>query len=90
LLGNHLNQGASVELIEKNMGTLFAQLGEASDEAGIARFIAAHAGLSGSTHLHEAAFWNPAQASFLCEAMVLDAAWAPVVDELNAKLHQAR
>jgi hypothetical protein len=28
------------------------------------------------------------QASFLRDALMLDAAWAPVVDELNAKLHQ--
>lgn len=76
-----------MDLMEKNMSNLFAQLGEASDEAGIAQFIATHRTLSGDTHLHEAPFWSPSQASFLREAMALDGAWAPVVDELNARLH---
>jgi hypothetical protein len=78
-----------MELIEKSMSTLFAQLGEASDEVGIAAFIEMHGSLSGGTHLHEAAFWSTSQASFLREALLADAAWAPVVDELNAKLHRA-
>ncbi len=76
-----------MELIVKNMTSLFAQLGEANDDADIANFIALHGAMSGGTPLHEASFWSPTQASFLREAMVLDAAWAPVVDELNAKLH---
>jgi len=78
-----------MELIEINMTSLFAQLGEASDEFSIEHFIDLHGAMSDGMHLHEAAFWSPSQASFLCEAMVLDAAWAPVVDDLNAKLHQA-
>ena len=73
-----------MELMDKNMTALFAQLGEDSDEAGIARFIARHGNLSGGTHLHEAPFWSASQAGFLREALVLDSAWAPVVDELNA------
>jgi hypothetical protein len=47
-----------------------------------------HGSLPGGTRLHEATFWSTSQASFLRDALVLDAAWAPVVDELNAKLHQ--
>jgi hypothetical protein len=78
-----------MELIEKSMSTLFAQLGEASDENGIALFIEMHASLSGGTHLHDAAFWSASQADFLREAILQDASWAPVVDELNAKLHRA-
>ncbi|PUE10861.1 hypothetical protein B9Z51_00460 [Limnohabitans sp. T6-5] len=78
-----------MELIEKSMKTLFEQLGEASDDASIDRFIAKHGLLDGSTHLHEAPFWTASQASFLREALVLDAAWAPVVDELNARLHHS-
>jgi hypothetical protein len=77
-----------MELIEKSMSTLFAQLGEASDEDGIALFIERHATLSGGTLLHEATCWSTSQASFLREAILHDAAWAPVVDELNAKLHR--
>ena len=76
-----------MELIEKCLPNLFAQLGEASDDPGIAHFIELHGRLSASTHLHEADFWSPAQASFLREAMLLDSAWSQVVDELNVKLH---
>ena len=76
-----------MELIETCMPTLFAQLGEASDDHGIARFIELHGKLAGGTHLHEADFWSPSQASFLREAIVLDSAWSQVVDELNATLH---
>jgi hypothetical protein len=77
-----------MELMEKNMQALFAQLGEACDDVGIARFIERNGSLSGGTCLHEAAFWSPSQASFLRDAILLDAAWSPVVDALNAKLHR--
>jgi hypothetical protein len=76
-----------MDLMEKNMSSLFAQLGESHEEADIAHFIARHQGLPGDTHLHEAAFWSPSQAGFLREALLQDAAWAPVVDDLNAQLH---
>jgi hypothetical protein len=78
-----------MELIEKNMQTLFAQLGEPNDDASIDRFIAKHVIMDGTTCLHEAPFWSASQSSFLREALVLDAAWAPVVDELNTKLHRS-
>jgi hypothetical protein len=84
----NLNQGPLMELIEKSMSILFDQLGEPSDEAAIDHFIAMHGGLTGDTHLHEAAFWSASQASFLREALTLDSTWAPIVDELNTKLHQ--
>jgi hypothetical protein len=77
-----------MELMEKNMSALFAQLGEASDDNSIALFIALHGTLTGVTQLHEAPCWTASQASFLREALLLDAAWAPVVDELNTRLHR--
>ena len=73
-----------------NMNTLFDQLGEPSDLASIGRFIEAHRPLAGAVQLHEAPFWTPAQARFLCEAIRDDADWAPVVDELNVELHSTR
>jgi hypothetical protein len=76
-----------MELIEKSMNILFAQLGEGSDDASITRFIELHGTLEGNTPLHEAPCWSVSQASFLIEAWSLDAAWAPVVDDLNARLH---
>ncbi|MDP1606019.1 MAG: DUF2789 domain-containing protein [Rhodocyclaceae bacterium] len=71
----------------RDMSGLFAQLGEASDEGAIARFIATNGPLAGGVQLHEAAFWTPAQANFLREAILDDAEWAEIVDALNAELH---
>ena len=70
-----------------NLSILFAQLGQASDEASIASFIASHRPLAGHVMLHEAPFWSAAQASFLREAICDDADWAVIADELNLKLH---
>ena len=69
-----------------NLTTLFAQLGQPSDETSIAQFIESHRPLPDDVLLHEAAFWTPAQVSFLCEAIRDDANWAEVADELNAGL----
>lgn len=77
-----------MELIVKQLSSLFAQLGEADDEQSIARFIALHGEMPGHIHLHEAGFWSSAQSSFPRESHLLDAAWSQVVDELNIKLHQ--
>jgi hypothetical protein len=68
---------------------LFLQLGLPSDSAAINRFIATHRPLPDDVHLSEASFWTPAQASFLCEGLMADADWAPVIDALNAALHSA-
>lgn len=76
-----------MELIKKSMNNLFAQLGEPSDNASIARFIQLHGTLLGSVALHEAPCWSVSQACFLKDALLLDGAWAPVVDALNGQLH---
>jgi len=70
-----------------NLGVLFAQLGQASDDAAIAAFIARHRPLPGEVMLHEAPFWTASQAAFLREAIGDDAEWAAIADELNLKLH---
>ena len=76
-----------MDMLAPTMQNLFAQLGEANDEASITRFIELHGHLQGHTRLHEAPFWSPAQARFLHDAFLQDADWAPVVDALNAGLH---
>lgn len=76
-----------MEMIVKCMSALFEQLGEASDEASIELFIQRHGTLAGDIPLHKAPCWTAAQACFLREALAQDAAWAPVVDELNTRLH---
>ncbi|RIX43501.1 MAG: DUF2789 domain-containing protein [Rhodocyclales bacterium GT-UBC] len=70
-----------------SMNQLFAQLGQPNDDAAIDRFIASHRPLPESMQLHEAPFWTPAQACFLREAILQDADWSEVADELNAELH---
>lgn len=71
----------------RDMSSLFAQLGEASDERAIARFIETHGPLDGGVQLHEAAFWSATQANFLREAILDDAEWAEIVEALNSELH---
>lgn len=73
---------------QKNMQILFEQLGMNGDEASIEAFIAQHYPMSDDLKLSEAPFWTPSQAAFLKEEIVEDAEWAPVVDELNARLHE--
>lgn len=69
------------------MHQLFAQLGQASDDAAMAGFFASHGPLAGNVRLHEACFWTPAQASFLHDALNDDAEWSEIVDALNVELH---
>jgi hypothetical protein len=69
-----------------NLSNLFAQLGQPNDDASIGRFIETHSPLADGVQLHEATFWTPAQAGFLREAILEDADWAEVIDELNNDL----
>ena len=70
-----------------SINNLFTQLGLASDEASIAKFIKTHRALASDVVLSEASFWTPAQAAFLREEILKDADWAEVIDRLNAELH---
>ena len=65
---------------------LFMQLGLASSEAAIQRFLAEHS-LAHDAELADAEFWTPAQAAFIREAWKQDADWAAVIDQLNNSLH---
>ncbi len=77
-----------MDLQVHNLSSLFAQLGEPNDEASIARFIETHGPLPDAQRFHEAPFWTPSQARFLCESLLNDADWADAADELNMRLHQ--
>ena len=68
---------------------LFAQLGLATDAASIQAFIAQHAPLPGHLALHEAPFWQAAQADFLREKAADDADWSELIDQLNLVLRKA-
>ncbi|MGR9074275.1 MAG: DUF2789 domain-containing protein [Gammaproteobacteria bacterium] len=69
-----------------DMSALFAQLGLPGEAAEIERFIETHRPLENRMLLHEADFWNAAQAAFLKEAIENDSDWAERVDELDALL----
>jgi hypothetical protein len=79
-----------MELTTPTLETLFEQLGLASDQASIDAFVDEHGPLPDDVKVSEADFWSPQQQSFLKGEMRLDAEWAPVVDELNVLLHEAK
>lgn len=72
--------------INRTLTDLFSQLGLPDDANAIDQFIADHSPLPGGVLLADAVFWTPSQAQFLREEITKDAAWAEVVDQLNASL----
>ena len=70
------------------MQDLFTQLGLDSSDEAIESFVAKHRGLNESRHIEEAPFWSDSQASFLRSALLEDAEWVELIDQLNAELHQ--
>lgn len=79
-----------MEFPAKDLTMLFEQLGLDADEASIDAFIASHYPLADDVKISEAPFWNASQAAFLKEEILEDAEWAPIVDELNVRLHENR
>ncbi|MCQ4296578.1 DUF2789 domain-containing protein [Pseudomonas stutzeri] len=77
-----------MELPNKNLGTLFDQLGLESDPASIDAFIAKNGRLPEDVRLADAPFWNESQRSLLRDEWIEDAEWAPIVDELNVRMHE--
>ncbi|MDT0200158.1 MULTISPECIES: DUF2789 family protein [unclassified Acinetobacter] len=69
------------------MTKLFEQLGLASTEEAIAKFIESHQ-LSGDVFLTQAIFWTDAQRHFLEEKLHSDGEWTTVIDQLNESLHE--
>jgi len=65
---------------------LFEQLGLDHGPVAIDEFLREHAPLPPDLMLPDAPFWNPAQATFLRDALAADSDWAEVVDALNAAL----
>lgn len=76
-----------MDMTVHTMGTLFAQLGHASDAGSIAQFIERHRPLPGNLRLHNASFWTTSQSGFLRDAFLEDSEWTEVVDQLNLELH---
>ena len=76
-----------MELPNQGLPELFEQLGLPASDEEIERFFATHS-LPQEIRLVDAPFWTPAQAALLKEQFLQDAEWAPVVDELTARLHE--
>lgn len=71
------------------MNSLFEQLGLQGDDHAIEQFVGEHRPLPRHLKLHEATFWNNSQATVLQQLIEEDADWAPVVDDLDARLRHA-
>lgn len=69
------------------MTNLFQQLGLASSEEAIAKFIENHQ-LDRDTFLTQATFWTNSQRQFLEEKLSSDGEWTTIVDQLNESLHE--
>ena len=68
------------------LSDLFTQLGLAMEEAEIDAFIDKNKGLAKATRIEDADFWNASQADFIRSALIEDAEWAEVIDQLNSRL----
>ena len=75
-----------MESYHTKMRDLFAQLGLPSEQISIENFIQTHKGLAQRTHIEDAEFWTTQQAEFIKNALVEDAEWAELIDQLNALL----
>ncbi|MFT4940613.1 MAG: hypothetical protein ACI88A_003670 [Paraglaciecola sp.] len=75
-----------MESYHTKMRDLFAQLGLPSEQISIENFIQTHKGLAQRTHIEDAEFWTTHQAEFIKNALVEDAEWAELIDQLNALL----
>lgn len=77
-----------LEQTEYTMNNLFAQLGLPSSDSDIDAFIKNNQ-LDEEVSLKDAPFLDEQQKMFIREEWKLDAVWALVIDELNARLHEA-
>lgn len=67
---------------------LFLQLGLPNSPEEIDAFIQQHRPLPDGLLLSQADFWTQNQATFLREAILKDADWAVVVDELSVRFRE--
>lgn len=75
-----------MEMSVHSLNNLFDQLGLASADADIDRFIDSYRPVPPTMPLAEAPFWTPSQASFIRQALELDADWSEAVDQLDTRL----
>ena len=70
----------------RTMTELFKQLGLASDEASIQRFLSQHEGVCRECGLVQAPIWSESQRAFLQEAVAQDSEWSMPSEALMAAL----
>ncbi|MFQ3235836.1 MAG: hypothetical protein ACI9C4_001399 [Paraglaciecola sp.] len=75
-----------MEKYHTTMSDLFEQLGLASSDEGIVNFISQHKGLRQGVHIEEADFWTRQQADFIKTALLEDAEWTELIDQLNTRV----
>ncbi|MDC0601805.1 DUF2789 domain-containing protein [Aliiglaciecola sp.] len=68
------------------LNDLFLQLGLHNQEPDIDNFIEQHKGLESSVKLQNAPFWTSQQSEFIANALLDDAEWAELIDQLNSRL----
>ena len=74
-----------MDLSTRSLNTLFAQLGLPASDEDIDQFILQH-DIEPGCQLVAARFWTVAQVAFLQEALLDDADWVGLVDQLDARL----
>ncbi|HWK54836.1 MAG TPA: DUF2789 family protein [Hyphomicrobiales bacterium] len=77
-----------MQMKQLTMNALFAQLGLANSDEAIVAFLDANPHARLSAHLHESPIWNASQAAFLRQAILDDADWCNLVDQLDARLRK--
>ena len=69
-----------------SLTNLFEQLGLDSDDSAISMFIETNKALPSDMHIADAPFWSKAQSSFVRAALLEDAEWAELIDQLSQRL----
>jgi hypothetical protein len=75
-----------MEKYHTTMSDLFEQLGLAGSDEGIVNFISQNKGLRQGVHIEEADFWTRPQAEFIKNALLEDAEWSELIDQLNTRI----
>lgn len=67
---------------------LFDQLGLSSEDDDIDDFIEAHQ-LPKDVKITDAPYWTDSQRALVKEKLLADDDWAPIIDDLNTRLHDS-
>ncbi|GGQ01128.1 DUF2789 domain-containing protein [Shewanella ulleungensis] len=74
-----------MDTTENDLSHLFQQLGLAHSQQDINEFVSQNK-LAAHTLLIDAPCWNPSQRAFIKEALMEDAQWSEVIDQLDVMM----